>query len=173
MGNHEEIMRLQFFHFLDVLCFSLVSLVVKTSGEEPPMRIHRIVVLFVLATVLAGCRTPLYVVAEQFEKSSREYNRSLRWQEMEQACLTFSAKEIKDECLARTRGAKGVSMADYRVTSTDLDPEKGTATVRMELDYYILPSTRLQTVEDTQQWRYAEEEGAKGWRIVTPPPEFR
>jgi hypothetical protein len=137
------------------------------------MRIHRAVLFLFVATVLAGCRTPLYVVAERFEQSSREYNRSLRWQELEQACLTFAAKDVKEECVARAKGAKGVSMADYRVKSTELDPAKGTATVRVELDYYILPSARLRTVEDLQRWRYAEEEGAERWRIVTPPPEFK
>lgn len=137
------------------------------------MRIHRAVPFLLLTAVLAGCRTPLYLMTEQFEQSSREYNRSLRWQELEQACLTFAAKDVKDDCLGRAKAAREVSMADYRVTSTDLDPEKGTASVRMEHDYYVLPSTRLRTVEDVQQWRYAEEEGAERWRIVTPPPEFK
>lgn len=136
------------------------------------MALQRILVLVLCAAALAGCRNT-YLVADRFEESSREYNRSIRWQELEQACLAFAGAGVKDECLARAKEAKGASMADYRVTATELDPEKGTAMVRMEVDYYILPSTRLKTVEDVQQWRYEEVDGAERWRIITPPPAFR
>ncbi|WP_298433380.1 hypothetical protein [Geobacter sp.] len=136
------------------------------------MPIRRLLLLVLVAVALAGCRNP-YLIAERFTDSSREYNRSIRWQEVEQACLTFADGGVKEECLARATAAKGVSVADYRVVSTELDPEKGTATVRMEIDYYILPSTRLKSVQDVQQWRYEEKDGDLRWRIVTPPPEFR
>lgn len=136
------------------------------------MALQRILVLVLCAAALAGCRNP-YLVADRFTDSSREYNRSIRWQELEQACFAFADAGVKDECLARAKEVKGVSVADYRVTATEVDPEKGTATVRMEVDYYIPPSTRLKTVEDVQQWRYEEVDGAEQWRIITPPPEFR
>ncbi|AJE02447.1 hypothetical protein [Geobacter pickeringii] len=135
------------------------------------MWIRRVLVLVFVAVALAGCRNP-YLISERFTESSREYNRSIRWRELEQACLAFADRGVKDECLARA-AAKGVSVADYRVVSTELDPEKGTATVHMEIDYYVLPSTRLKSVRDVQQWRYEEKDGDLRWRIVTPPPEFK
>lgn len=136
------------------------------------MRIQRVVSFFLLLLFLAGCRNT-YLVAQRFDESSREYDRLVRWQEHENACMSFAASTVADECLARAKAAKGVSMADYRVKGVDMDPEKGTATVRVEIDYYILPSTRLKTLEDVQQWRYEEVDGKERWRIVTPLPEFK
>lgn len=136
------------------------------------MRIHRAVVLVVLALVLAGCRNP-YLVAQRFDDTYREYNRLVRWQEHQNACLGFADPSVAEECLARAGVAKGASMADYRVKGVDIDPAKGTATVRVEFDYYVLPSTRLKTLEDVQEWHYEEVDGAERWRIVTPLPDFR
>lgn len=136
------------------------------------MRIHRALLLTVFALVLAGCRNP-YLVAQRFDDTHREYSQLVRWQEHQNACLSFADPSVADECLARAGAAKGVSMADYRVKGIDVDPAKGTATVRVEFDYYVLPSTRLKTLEDVQEWRYEEVDGKERWRIVTPPPEFK
>uniref|UniRef100_A0A831U354 Lipoprotein n=1 Tax=Geobacter metallireducens TaxID=28232 RepID=A0A831U354_GEOME len=136
------------------------------------MRSHRAVLLMVLVLVLAGCRNP-YLVAQRFDDTYREYNRLVRWQEYRNACQSFADPGVAQECLARAGAAKGASMADYRVKGVDIDPAKGTATVRVEFDYYVLPSTRLKTLEDVQEWRYGEVDGAARWRIVTPLPDFR
>lgn len=133
---------------------------------------HRTVLLVVLVLVLAGCRNP-YLVAQRFDDTHREYSHLVRWQEYQSACLGFAAPSVAEECLARAGVAKGASMADYRVKGIDVDPAKGTATVRVEFDYYVLPSTRLKTLEDVQEWRYEEVDGKERWRIVTPLPDFR
>lgn len=136
------------------------------------MHIQRAALFFLLAVLLAGCRNP-YLVAQRFEDSSRKYGQMVRWHEYEKACDTFAAPSIREDCLMRARAAEGVSMADYRVKGTEVDREKGTATVRAEIDYYVLPSARLKTIEDVQQWCYEPVEGSEGWRIVTPLPAFR
>lgn len=136
------------------------------------MRIECAALLFLLLFLLAGCRNP-YLVAQRFDDTYREYNQLVRWQEHENACMHFADPGVADECMARARAAKGASVADYRVKGVDVDPAKGTATVRVEIDYYVLPSTRLKTLEDVQQWRYEAVDGAERWRIVTPLPEFR
>lgn len=137
------------------------------------MSFRRTLSLLLLTLILSGCRNP-YLIAQRFEDSSREHNRLMRWQGLEQSCVIFAGDQVRDACLERARAAKDVSVADYRVTSTELDVDRGTATVRMEVDYFVLPSTRLKTVEDVQEWRYVEEEerGSR-WLLVTPPPEFR
>lgn len=136
------------------------------------MRIQSAVPLLLLFLLLAGCRNP-YLVAQRFDDTYREYSQLVRWQEHQNACLSFADPDIADECLARAGVAKGASMVDYRVKGVDMDAEKGTATVRVEFDYYVLPSTRLKTLEDVQEWRYEEVDGTERWRIVTPLPEFR
>jgi len=136
------------------------------------MRIDRTASLLLLLLLLSGCRNP-YLVVQRFDDTYREYNQLVRWQEHQNACLSFADPSVADECLARAGAAKGASMADYRVKGIDVDPAKGTATVRVEFDYYVLPSPRLKTLEDVQEWRYEEVDGTERWRIVTPLPEFR
>lgn len=136
------------------------------------MSVQRAASFFILAVLFTGCSNP-YQVAQRFEGSSRQYGQMVRWHEYEKACHTFAAPSVGEACLARARAAEGVSMADYRVKGTDIDREKGTATVRVEIDYYVLPSARLKTIDDVQQWRYEPVEGSDGWRIVTPLPEFK
>lgn len=136
------------------------------------MGVQRAASFLLLAVLLAGCRNP-YLVAQRFEDSSRKYGQMVRWHEYEEACATFAAPSIREDCLTRAKASEGVSMADYRIQGTDVDREKGTATVRAEIDYYVLPSARLKTVEDLQQWRYETVDGSEEWRIVTPLPEFK
>ena len=126
--------------------------------------------LCLLLSVLVGCH-PSYQIEDRLEESSRELNKMLRWRQMQEACAAFALAERRESCLAGAKGATGVEIADYRVRETKLDMEKGEATVRVELDYYVPPSNRLQTVEDVQQWRYLEADGR--WWLVSPLPVFR
>ncbi|RNC69192.1 MAG: hypothetical protein ED859_08225 [Desulfuromonadales bacterium] len=136
------------------------------------MRIDQAALLCLALLFLAGCRNP-YIMEQRFEESFREHNRMLRWQELEQSCMTFAAVEVKDACLERAKAAKGVSVADFRVMETELDSKKGTARVRLEIDYFILPAPRLKTIQDVQKWRHVPDEGLGRWYLETPPPEFR
>jgi hypothetical protein len=64
-------------------------------------------------------------------------------------------------------------VVDYRIKNVVCDPEKRKAEVKAELDYYIMPSTKVKTVVDMQKWRYVEEAEQKGWRLETLLPEFK
>lgn len=135
------------------------------------MKALRLICISFLLT-LAACRTFL-VSDAQFEKISRGYNDMIRWQELDRAKVTFVDQSFRPAFEATIAAMRGVTIADYRVLSMEVDQKKGKATVKVEFDYYILPSTRLKKAVDLQQWRYAEEKGKTGWYLETLLPDFR
>lgn len=133
--------------------------------------VRRLPALFLLV-LLAACRT-LAVSPTEFERISRDYNAMLRWQESAMAASTYVDKSVRPAYEVKVAAAAGVKVVDYRVVSWECDSEKGEAKVKVELDYYILPSTRVKTVTDEQKWVYREEPGESGWRLTTLLPEFK
>jgi hypothetical protein len=124
--------------------------------------------------LLAGCATlKNFNIGEEFEKSSKSYVQLVRWQEFENAAVTYVSPQLQEAYRERIRAAGEVKVADYRVKSMQCDPEKGEGTVRVEFDYYRPPSTRVLTVEDVQKWSYEGENGNRIWRLKTLPPEFK
>jgi hypothetical protein len=137
------------------------------------MRIVRIAVVG-SCLLLAGCATSSGI-REAFELSSREYNRMLRWKEMDEACAAFSDAPLVKECRERGAALRDVSMADLRIRNTEYRGEKTreTATVRVEIDYFVLPSGRVKTAEYLEQWAFRDLDGRKRWCITTLPPELK
>lgn len=134
------------------------------------MKTKKLIVLGLSLLPLAGCDN-LAVKAEQCDSSIRAYNRMVRWQEYEGA--EKAVEQAAREEFRRRLTGRELKIADYRIKSLTCDPMKGEADVVIEYDYYLPPSTTLKTVEDQQKWRYSESAVPGGWRVVTPPPEFR
>jgi hypothetical protein len=138
------------------------------------MRIGRIILAGLALLLLSACSYWRDMNArDDFEKYSKGYNKMVRWQETEQACLLYVDKAIRDRFLARVEAAREVKIADYRIKSLECDPERKEATARVEMDYYIPPSTRLKTLEDVQKWTYVEDDAVTGWRLISLFPEFK
>jgi hypothetical protein len=120
---------------------------------------------------IAACRS-MAVSPAEFEKSSRDYNRMIRWQEFAVANATYVERDIRRAFEVKVAAAGGVTLVDYRILNITCDPEKGEAQTTVEFDYYRLPSTRVKTVKDVQKWVYHEEEGESGWRLTSLFPDF-
>ncbi len=135
------------------------------------MSISKLIMLLFVLPALAACSS-LAVIAMECEKSAKEYNRMLRWQEFDTASIAFVDEPLRNEFQKRIAALKDVKMADYRVKSLECMPEKGEATVKVEFDYYTPPSMKLKTAEDVQKWIYREGKGKKQWRLTTLLPEF-
>lgn len=129
------------------------------------------VAALLLLTLLTACRT-LGVSPDQFDRTSREYNHMVRWQEYAMANVTFVDKGTREAYLKKLEAVRDVRVVDFRALSCECDPEKGTATVEVEFDYYVMPSTRVKTVRDTQKWVYREGKQDSGWRLTTLLPDF-
>ncbi|MBI1921400.1 MAG: hypothetical protein HYS23_10025 [Geobacter sp.] len=122
--------------------------------------------------VLSAC-TALLDLEGKLNKTSREYNEMVRWQELESACQSHVDKELREECLKRADAARDVKVADYRVVRVERSPSGKEATILVQIEYYIPPSATLKTLDDLQKWRYKNGESGEGWRLVSLPPLFQ
>ncbi len=138
------------------------------------MRIGLTVLASIALLSLTACTSLRNMtIRHDFEENSKGYNRMVRWQEAEQACLIYVDKAIRDQFLARVEAAKEVKITEYRVKALECDPERKEATAKVEMDYYTPPSIRVKTLEDVQKWIYIEDQDLKGWRLISLFPEFK
>jgi hypothetical protein len=124
--------------------------------------------------LMAGACASQIGIREEFEKSMKGYNRMLRWHEVENAGTTYVEPELQAafQMAAEAIRRKGVTITDYRILTSECIPEKGTASVLAEFDYYILPSNRIKTLTYRQQWVYRELDHKKGWLLKSDLPQF-
>lgn len=134
----------------------------------------RIILLVFAIALMGGCETiKNKTVTWELEENSKSYNKMLRWNEMEKAELIFPPDELREEFKRKVQAASTVKVTDYRVKKMECSPEKGEATVIVDIDYFREPSITLRTLEDRQEWKYVEEAGGKKrWRLMTLPPDF-
>lgn len=130
-------------------------------------------VLLFCCLIMTACATQMGM-REAFEKSMKDYNRLLRWQEVENAGMLYLEPEQREAFLASAEAfrKRGVTITDYRVLTTECLPEKADATVVAEFDYYIMPSNRIKTVTYRQNWAYREINDKKSWRLKSGLPVF-
>lgn len=109
---------------------------------------------------------------EEFEKSMRAYNRMLRWQEVENAGMTYIDREQRDDFMRKADSLRkrGVTLTDFRILTFECLPDKKTGDVVAEFDYFILPSNRIKTVTYRQEWVY--QDLLKSWKLKSGLPPF-
>ena len=122
-----------------------------------------------LLLVLSACQS-MTGTGEDLQRSVREYNRLLRWQEGNEAVTRFVQPGRQPDYLKRPGREEAPQIVDYRVGTVSWLSPGSVAVVPVELDYYLLPSATVKTVVDSQEWRYTE---GQGWQITSPPPSFR
>jgi hypothetical protein len=129
------------------------------------------VFLCVICLALTACATHTGL-SEEFERSMKAYNRMLRWHEIENAVMTYSDPERREEYLkqAETLKKRGLSVTDFRILSSRYLPEKKSGDVVAEFDYYVLPSIRVKTISYRQEWIYLE--NIKSWKLKSGLPSF-
>ncbi|MRR58514.1 MAG: hypothetical protein EG824_09925 [Deltaproteobacteria bacterium] len=133
----------------------------------------RIMLPILFIALLGGCETMTKQnISNDMEECSKSYNKMIRWRELDMAGAVFAPKELQEEFSRKVQAAKNVTVTDFRVKNYQCSPEKGEATVIIDIDYYREPSVTLKTVEDTQQWKYVQENETKRWRLMTLPPDF-
>ena len=141
------------------------------------MNRNKLALIALITLFLGGCSTFEAIrkvnIGTEFEKSSRAYLQLVRWHEMESAMVTYVNASLQDGYRKRIEAAGETKVVDYRIKSMDCDPVKGEATLKVELDYYRPPSTRVLTVVDNQIWSYEGAEGNRSWRLQTLLPEFK
>ena len=130
--------------------------------------------LLTLLLMLSACQSIHYMNVEtDFDKGTKGYIKMVRWNELDNAPLSFVDEPLREEFAKRVKMRREVQIADYRVKRKDCRPETGEGEVTVEWDYYIPPSIKLKTVEDAQKWRYIEKLEKQGWMLMTLLPEFK
>jgi uncharacterized protein YceK len=133
----------------------------------------RIMLPILAIALLGGCETiKKQNISWEMEECSKSYNKMIRWHEMDTAGTVFPPEELQEEFTRKVQAAKKVTVTDFRVKNYQCSPEKGEATVIVDIDYYREPSVTVKTVEDKQEWRYVQENETMRWRLMTLPPDF-
>jgi len=125
------------------------------------LKIVKLAVILLCCLLSAACVSDVNVRSE-FEKSVKQYNSKLRWQEIESAGLLFMETDKLEAYMASAEAIKkkGITITDYRILASHMLPEQpagdtvGNAVV--EFDYYILPSNRIKTLTYKQDWVHRE-----------------
>jgi len=138
---------------------------------------YRFVAIFV-GLMLCSCayvtQAKQASIRVEFEKSAKDYNKLLRWREVENAGMIYMDPELRDAFMKSAEEFKnrGVTITEYRILTSECLPEKGTAEVVAEFDYYTLPSNRIKTVTYRQNWTYLDTVVKKGWQLKSGLPPF-
>jgi hypothetical protein len=113
-------------------------------------------------------------IREEFDQSMKGYNKMLRWREVEGAGMVYMDPELRAAFMKTAEDIKkrGVTITDYRILTSECLPEKKTAEVVAEFDYYALPSNRIKTLSYRQEWIYLDTEQKKGWQLKSVLPAF-
>lgn len=137
----------------------------------------RYVMIFVVL-MLCSCSYVLQAkhanMREEFDRSSKDYNKLLRWREVENAGMIYMDPELRDAFMKSAGEIKkrGVTITDYRILTSECLPEKKTADMLVEFDYFTLPSNRIKTLTYRQNWVYLDTEQKKGWQLKSGLPPF-
>jgi hypothetical protein len=141
-------------------------------------RIVKYVSILLCCLLTSACVGNISVRSE-FEKSVKDYNRMLRWREIENAGLIFMDAEQREAFLttAEKIRKRGITITDYRVLYSEFFPEKNAGNAAVEFDYYIMPSNRIKTLTYKQDWVYrnvSKKENSKDmvWKLKSGLPDF-
>jgi hypothetical protein len=81
---------------------------------------------------------------------------------------------MRDEFMksAEVLKKRDVTITDYRILTSECLPEKKSAEVLVEFDYFVLPSNRIKTLTYRQNWIYLDTVTKKGWQLKSGLPDF-
>lgn len=102
-----------------------------------------------------------------------DFVHALRWQQYDAAAGFFVAAH-RNDFLAQMTSREGLTVTDVRLGKVELAAEGRRADVRLEMDYYQLPSATVKTLRINQTWVYFDAGDAEplGFLITTPFPKF-
>jgi hypothetical protein len=125
------------------------------------------------AFILTACS---HNIRDDFDDSFTRYNDVLVRNDLRASGL-FVADKAKEAYITSVNAAKNARIFDYRIVNKTVSEIGRTARLDVELDYYMISSNRVKTLRYLQEWIYFEGklEGKdfKGWKLVTPLPQFK
>lgn len=133
----------------------------------------RIVVLLFICLTLAACAGFSGKDIETVEPLATRFTEAMRWQDYPGAAR-FLAAEHREAFLAQFRNDQDLHVVDSQVLGLDYDDQSEQVAANFVLDYYLLPSTRIQRWIWTQQWQQqpGRFSNQANWLIINRPPPF-
>jgi len=131
-------------------------------------------VLFVLTLTLAlSACTLINPPAKQRKAALEDFVYALRWQRYPEASQFFVHAQRR-AFLDYFESLKDLNITEVRLKRVDQSAEERRAEVRLEVDYYLLPSATLKTLNVDLTWVYFETADAdsNSYLITTPFPKF-
>jgi hypothetical protein len=107
-----------------------------------------------------------------FDDTFTKYNDILVRNDLSASGL-FVADKAKESYITSVNAAKNARIFEYRVANKTVNETARTARLDVELDYYMLSSSRVKTLRYLQEWIYIEGKDSKGWKVITPLPPFK
>lgn len=135
----------------------------------------RILPGLVLFTALALTACTLLNPLKSRQKAALdEFIYALRWQRYAVAAAAFAEAPRRSFLDQVENLHKDLSIIDVRLLRVEFSEEGRRAEVRLEMDYFLLPSATIRTLRIDQTWVHFEssEQGRKGFLITTPFPEI-
>jgi hypothetical protein len=129
-----------------------------------------------LLSILALTACTLFSsLKSQRSEALNEFIYALRWQRYPEAAGFFIGEPRQDFLDRMEKIEKDLTITDVRLQRLDLLEDGRRAAVRLEMDYFLLPSATLKTLRIDQTWVYFEAgDGVErdGFRITTPFPKI-
>ncbi|MDT8441202.1 MAG: hypothetical protein RQ723_06045 [Desulfuromonadales bacterium] len=135
-----------------------------------PYRFAGLVVLLLL--LFAGC-TPLFSPERQGRKTVDDFIYTLRWMQFP-AAAGFMQPDLQKDFLDQFKAVQNdLTITDVRLAEVTIYEEGRRVETAIEMDYYLLPSAMVKTLEIEQAWDYIENGRVSGDHLITTPfPEF-
>lgn len=130
---------------------------------------RNVLLILISALILVACS---HNIREDFDKPVEKYNDMVAMNNKSGAAL-FVADKAMEAYMASLAATNNTRIFEYRIINKKVDEKSRTAKVAIELDYYMLNSNKVKTVRYMQEWSYFEVKDFKGWKLLTPLPEFK
>ncbi|HMB16705.1 MAG TPA: hypothetical protein VKN62_10350 [Pelovirga sp.] len=135
------------------------------------MRRFSLLLLFVAGLLLSGCATLTGGETANLPQITERFTESMRWKDWYGAAK-FVKAEQRPAFFEQFKEDPDLFVVDSRIQNIHPGADEGTAEVVYQLEYYRLPSSRIERWTWEQQWqkqpsRFAAE---TVWLISEPPP---
>lgn len=116
----------------------------------------------------------MHEINEQCEKNIKDYNKLLRWREIEKAGMLYLDRTLLDDYILKAGDIRkrDVTITDFRILTMECLAEKKSAEALVEFDFFELPSNRIKTLSYRQNWVYLDTEEKNGWQLKSGLPPF-
>lgn len=131
----------------------------------------RLLLLLALALILPGCAMMNdFDASEDLGTRTSTFSEAMRWKDF-QGASRYLTPDAKLLFLEQFTEDDNLHIVDSTINKLELSDELDSAEIEFVLEYYRLPSSKVQKWTWTQEWTLIEKE-EQTWQIENAPPEL-